>query len=136
MKVVADTNVYVSATLSEGKPYRVLELAESGRIELVTSLDIIDEVEDVLGRDKIPFDDEQVQRFVQKVLSLSTVVAPEVDLEVVDDDPDDDKILECAADSGADYILSGDSHLLDLGSYDGIDVVDPAEFVDTVDERY
>jgi putative PIN family toxin of toxin-antitoxin system len=130
VKVVLDTNVLVSATLSDGPPYQILKLAEEGAITSVTSPGIIEETRDVLTRDRVPFADDQVDDFVEKVLSVSRVVAPETNLQVVEDDPDDDKIVECAVEADAEYIISGDSHLLELEEYDGIPVLSPADFLD------
>jgi putative PIN family toxin of toxin-antitoxin system len=130
-RVVFDTNVLVSATLSRGKPYTVLELAERGDIDSVTSPDIIDELEDVLSRERLPFESEQIDEVVGKIFSMSELVTPEMDLEAVEDDPDDDKVLECAVAGNADYIVSGDSHLLDIEEYRGVEIVSPDEFLST-----
>ena len=130
-RVVFDTNVLVSATLSRGKPYTVLELAERGDIDSVTSPDIIDELEDVLSRERLLFESEQIDEVVGKILSMSELVVSEMDLEAVEDDPDDDKILECAVAGNADYIVSGDSHLLDIEEYRGVEILSPDEFLST-----
>jgi putative PIN family toxin of toxin-antitoxin system len=130
VKVVLDTNVLVSATLSDGPPYHILKLAEEDAITSVTSPGIIEETRDVLSRDRVPFADDQVDDFVEKVLSVSRLVAPETNLHVIEDDPDDDMIVECAVAADADYIISGDSHLLELEQYDGIPVISPADFLD------
>ena len=130
-RVVFDTNVLVSATLSRGKPYTVLELAERGDIDSVMSPDIIDELEDVLSRERLPFESEQIDEFVEKILSMSELVTPEMDLEAVEDDPDDDKILECAVAGNADYIVFDDSHLLDIEEYRGVEILSPDEFLGT-----
>lgn len=131
--VVLDTNVLVSATLGDGPPYRILRLAEQGKVDSVTSPSIIAELEDVLGREHLPFTDEQVEEFTGKVLSVSTVIVPEIDLEVVERDPDDDKIVECAVAGNVDYLVSGDSHLKDLGEVEGIPVVQPADFIEMME---
>ena len=62
---------------------------------------------------------------------MAELVTPEMDLEAVEDDPDDDKILECAVAGNADYIVSGDSHLLDIEEYRGVEIVSPDEFPST-----
>jgi putative PIN family toxin of toxin-antitoxin system len=107
-----------------------LKLAEEDAITSVTSPGIIEETRDVLSRDRVPFADDQVDDFVEKVLSVSRLVAPETNLHVIEDDPDDDMIVECAVAADADYIISGDSHLLELEQYDGIPVISPADFLD------
>jgi len=127
VEVVLDTNVLVSATLSDGKPFEILSLAEDGEYISVTSLAIVGELRDVLKRDRLPFSDGQVEDFTVKVLSISRVIDPEIIIEVVEDDPDDDKILECALAGDVDYIVSGDSHLLDLKEHQGVEVVSPEE---------
>ena len=130
MKVVLDTNVLVSATLSDGPPYEILRYCEENTITVITSPGIIEETHDVLNRDKIPFSENQVDEFIEKVMAISRVVSPEIDLTVVDDDPDDDKIIECAVSADADYLVSGDSHLLNLTEYQGIPIVSPDEFIE------
>ncbi|MDY6776178.1 MAG: putative toxin-antitoxin system toxin component, PIN family, partial [Halobacteria archaeon] len=133
MRVVPDTNVYVSATLSDGSPSRVLELAEAGEIDIYISPFIFREVEDVLMRDKIPFGEDRVEKFVDKVLSMSSVVSPNYTPEVIDDDPSDNHILACALESEAEYVVSGDRHLLEVEEYEGISIVEPAEFIGIVE---
>jgi len=70
---------------------------------------------------------------VDKILSISTVLSPDEGPDAVDDDPSDDEILACAVEAEADYLVSGDSHLIELGVYDGIDIVEPAEFIREID---
>jgi putative PIN family toxin of toxin-antitoxin system len=133
-ETVLDTNVLVSAALSDGKPYEILSLAENGDIVSITSPAIIAELKDVLTRDRLPFTDEHVDELVTKILSISRVIRPEIDLDVIEDDPDDDKILECAVSGDADYIVSGDSHLLDLEQDADIQIYSPAEFLQKLNE--
>jgi putative PIN family toxin of toxin-antitoxin system len=132
-RAVLDTNVLVSVTLSKGAPYEVLQHAEDGDFVSVTSPSIIHETRDVLTRDKIPFSESQVDTFIEKILSDSEVIAPEIGLDVVEDDPDDNKIIECAVAGDAEYIISGDSHLLDIGEYDGIMILQPDEFLNRLE---
>ena len=128
-EAVLDTNVLVSAALSEGKPYKILSLAEDGEIISVTSPAIIAELRDVLTRDRLPFTDDQVEELMTKIHSISRVIHPEVELNVIKDDPDDDKILECAVARDADCIVSGDSHLLDLEQHAQFQIYSPNEFL-------
>ena len=95
----------------------------------MTSPAIIGELRDVLKRDRLPFSDDQVDELAAKVLSISRVIDPETTVEVVEDDPDDDKILECALAGDVDYVVSGDSHLLDLEQHQGIEILSPDEFL-------
>lgn len=134
-RVVLDTNVLVSAALSDGPPYELLTLAEDGQLEVVTSPAILTELRDVLRRDRLPFEGSEVDAFVGKVIDVCTVVEPDLELEVVPEDPDDDAIVECAVAADAGCIVSGDSHLLDLGSHDGIPVHSPATARDRLAEE-
>ena len=68
---------------------------------------------------------------VGKILSMSELVTPEMGIEAVEDDPDDDKILECAVAGNADYIVFDDSHLLDIEEYRGVEILSPDEFLGT-----
>lgn len=128
-EVVLDTNVLVSAALSDGKPFEILRLAEQGEIISVTSPAIVTELRDVLKRDRLPFSEDQVDELVTKVLSISRVIEPEVNIEAVADDPDDDKILECAVAGDVDCLVSGDSHLLALENYRDMSIYSPAELI-------
>lgn len=135
MQVVLDTNVLVSATISDGPPYRILELVETGALTAIVSPAIIAETRDVLTRDRIPVREQHVDLFVQKIRSVFDLADPGGELTVIGDDPEDDKILECAVSAGADYIISGDSHLLVVGNYDDISIVSPREFLEEIVER-
>ena len=84
-----------------------------------------------MSHETLPFESEQIDEFVGKILSMAELVTPEMDLEAVEDDPDDDKILECAVAGNADYIVSGDSHLLDIEEYRGVEILSPDEFLST-----
>ncbi|MFP4175447.1 MAG: putative toxin-antitoxin system toxin component, PIN family [Halobacteriales archaeon] len=128
MRIVLDTNVYVSVTLSKGNPYHILNSAERGETDLYISPFILHEIEDVLNRDKIPFGEKDTERFVDKVLTIATVVTPDDKPDVVEDDPSDNRILACALEADADYIVSGDRHLFELGGYEGIEIMEPTEF--------
>ena len=129
-KAVLDTNVLVSSALSDGKPAEILEMAENKEFLSVTSPNIVEELKDVLTRDRLPFTQEQVDDLVSKILSVSRVIDPQIDIEVIEDDPDDDKVLEAAVAGNADCIVSGDSHLLDLEKHRGITIYNPNEFLD------
>lgn len=128
-KAVLDTNVLVSSALSNGKPAEILGLAESKDFISITSPEIVEELRDVLTRDKLPFSEEQVDELVSKILSISRVIDPQIELEVIEEDSDDDKILEAAVAGKADCIVSGDSHLLDLEEHREIPIYSPNKFL-------
>jgi len=134
MIIVLDTNVMVSALLStEGPPAQVIDLWTAGTFDVATSDPLLDEVKRVLGYDKIKkhlgLSPGDIDRLLSGWRTISIVVDPEEELDVIDDDPDDNRVLVCAVAAEADYIVSGDQHLLDLGEYQGIEVLPPAGFI-------
>lgn len=129
VEVVLDTNVLVAAALSDGPPYEILAMAEDGAIVSVTAPAIVDEFGAVLGRDRLPFTEAQVDRLVSKIVTISRIVEPHLELTVVEDDPDDDKIFETAVSAAVDCIVSGDSHLLELEDV-GMNVLSPSTFLE------
>lgn len=128
MKVVADTNVYVSAIIFGGKPQAILELAQDGQIELFISDGILGETTRIL-RDKFHRSAEELRADVMALETIATRVEPTEQVDAVPDDPTDNKILVCAVAAGSDVIVSGDAHLLGLGSFRGIKVVKVADFL-------
>ncbi len=139
IRVVIDANQFVSALLKpESNPADVLKLAREAKIQLVISHDIVDEIRAVLLYPKIMKrhrrTSEQIELFLKKLLKTAVVTHSGASLNVVKDDPSDNKYLECAVDGRADYIISGDSHLTDLRSFSGIKIVTPAHFLKTLRE--
>lgn len=131
MPVVAvfDTNVLFSGLGWKGKPFQCLELARSGTVKGVTCREIMDELADKLAS-KLGFTAQQVQDSLTDLLSFMQMAAIAGTLRVVADDPDDDKVLECGIASGAAFIVTGDRrHLLPLGSYQGMQILSPTDFL-------
>jgi putative PIN family toxin of toxin-antitoxin system len=120
-RVVADTNVLVSAIQFGGKPKQLLDLAVDGHIGLAISEAIFEETLRVL-RDKFDRTPEELTETDKQLRVLARIVTPTESLNVIDADPSDDRILECAVAADAEVIVSGDKHLLDLGSFRGIPI--------------
>jgi putative PIN family toxin of toxin-antitoxin system len=129
MKIVLDTNILVSAAIRGGKPFQLLKKGESGEVRIVLSDPIISEFEDVLSEPRIGFDKYEVNTISKKISTFCKIINPKIKLKVITDDPDDDRILECAVSCGADYVVSGDKHLLNLGEYRGIKIITAAEML-------
>jgi uncharacterized protein len=128
--VVADTNILVSGlNFPAGKPNQLLELARAGEIDLAISDAILDETADVLAR-KFDWPDADVREMRRQFGLFARKVFPEEKLNAVPADPDDNAILECASTAGADYMISGDHHLLELGKFREIPIVKVAEFLE------
>lgn len=128
MKVVVDTNVFISGVFFGGKPRVVLESIVCGDITAFASRAIIEEysetVQDLVERRQGSLSQEAVSSFVASL----NIVEPRTKV-VASRDPDDDKFIECALDSGALYIISGDKDLLVLEKYRGVTMITAADFV-------
>lgn len=132
IRLVLDTNVLVSALISiRSNPARQLDAAGKD-YSLFISKEILSELEGVISRDKFGFSNEKIDSAIEAILSFSEVVNPEIKLDVVKSDPDDNKILECAIACGASYIVSGDKHLLNLKEYKNIEIISPKEAIDLI----
>ena len=127
LRLVLDTNVIVSALLFDGIPEKVVLETLIGKAKSITSPFIIEEVSRILGT-KFGTKSEDIQR-LQKLLATSEIQYFQPFLTVVKDDPDN-RILETAIRGKADCIITGDKLLLKLGSYRGIKIVKPADFLD------
>ncbi|MEK7510045.1 MAG: putative toxin-antitoxin system toxin component, PIN family [Patescibacteria group bacterium] len=129
LRVVLDTNVYISAILTSGKPRDVLELGRKRKIRLLISGAILQEIERVL-RLKIEKPAQEIARILISLQMVSEFVSPQKTISKIKSDPPDNRILECAHEGKADYIVSGDTkHLLPLKKYKNIGIVSPAEFL-------
>ena len=130
LKVVMDTNVFVSGVFFSGPPYRILEAWQSGRFELAVSQEILDEyrrVGEILAEERPAIDLNPILNFI---IDHAKVYRPAGLKEQVCEDPDDDKFIACALPSGCGIIISGDKHLLKVSGYQGIEVLKPREFTD------
>ena len=128
MRLVLDTNVMVSAILSDGAPRRGLSRCLQHEATLLQSPATLQELVEVIRRPKFHFTENEIHRMLAAVASVAEVVDPTTTLQVVVDDPDDDRFLELAIDGRADRIISGDRHLLDLKEFRGIPIVRAADF--------
>ena len=121
-RVVVDTNVFVSALIKKGKP---LELVKRllDKHTVVLSSQMLAELADVLSRDKFTITNAQIDLFISLLLKKSTVTSVSGNLKVILKDPDDNIVLLTAVTGKADYIVSGDKHLLTLRVFEGTQIV-------------
>jgi putative PIN family toxin of toxin-antitoxin system len=134
VRVTLDTNVYVSAFEFQGMGRRLLHMAVDGDIEVAVSSAIIRETLRVL-REKFDWDGYRLNDAKQQILGLARLVEPAQTLDAVKDDPDDNRIVECAVEAGSAYIVTKDKDLLRMGEYGGIKMIRPADFLKRVMER-
>jgi putative PIN family toxin of toxin-antitoxin system len=129
MRAILDTNVLISAyVFPGGTPEAVYRLALEGQLEIGTSRTLLAELGRVLGQ-KFGWMPDRVEAAVAQVARIAAVVEPGETVRVVTADPADDRVLEAARAFGADVIVSGDRHLLDLGTWIGIEIISPAELI-------
>jgi putative PIN family toxin of toxin-antitoxin system len=134
MRVVIDTNVLVSSALSnKAAPARIFEKFRDGAFELVVSQEILAEYRKALGYEHVRklhgLSLREIEDLVDELADLCVLVTLPGGTISISADPDDDKFLKCAYRGRAEYIVSGDKHLLSLKSYGDIQIVSPAVFL-------
>jgi hypothetical protein len=129
LKVVVDTNVFISSFFG-GIPRQVIDCWKTGKITLCFSQPIIEEYIEVLDRLGLE-DKNEIQNltklFAEGYNSIFTARTPVLD--VVEDDPDDNKFIECAVALDCKIIVSGNKHLQNIKKYIDIDIISPKAFV-------
>lgn len=136
MRLVLDTNVVVSALLWGGTPFRLLQLAVEGEVELFTSPVLAAELGEILARPHLAVKlieqgttaDTVMALYLESARAVSPLFVPRV----VPDDPDDDHVIACALAAQVDLIVSGDKHLLNLREHQGMPIVTAAQAVQMI----
>jgi len=127
MKIAVDTNFLVSATQWDySVSHKLLEKLIRNNAEIFTTKEILEEFTEVLKRDFL-YNEADIQNLLEKILQFLTLVNPSIKIDIIKEDSDDNKIIECAVESKADYIISYDEHLLKLKEFQGIKIVKPEE---------
>lgn len=130
MRVVLDTNTLISALLFSGTASRLVPLWQSGEITPLLSKAMLQEYLRALTYPKFRLSDQAIRGLIEEeVLPFVKTIEVRKRLTVVRRDPDDNKFLECAVTGGAQYLVTGDRDLLELGSYRGISIVTAGEFL-------
>jgi len=128
LKIVLDTNIYISAAVFGRLCEEVIQFCRFDKISVYISEDIIDEIENKLIV-KFSWKENQIRVFLENILEFCKIVEVEERIVFIKEDPDDDKILECAVSAKCEYIVSGDKHLINLKSYKNIKILKPADFL-------
>jgi uncharacterized protein len=130
LRVTPDTNILVSGLVfRRGKPHQLLRMALDGVVSIIVSQAIIDETMGVLAR-KFGASIDDIAEAKAIIADAARTITPTVQLDVVKEDPPDNRILECAVTAGADYIITGDKDLLRLRRYDSINIITVSEFLE------
>lgn len=140
IKAVVDTNVIVSGFISPlSYPREIERRWRRGEFILATSNEIIEEINRVLHlpriQSKYNLTESDIQSFILSLIYIANNVPGKLILEGVAPDPGDDKIISCAVESRADFIVTGDKALLQLGEYQGIKIINVQEFVRILKEK-
>lgn len=132
LKIVADTNVLVSSLIKRGKPHELILRIDGIDIRLISSSALMTELISVLAEERIAkyVTKSDVERFLRYVGRRTTLVGVRSRFKVVKEDPKDDVVLNTAYGGGAEYIVSGDKHLMPLGEFKGIRIVTVRQMLD------
>jgi len=129
--ITVDSNIWISAFNFPGKPRWLIDMADVGEVSLHISEPIMDEVLRVL-RDKFQWTPEALQEAESQMNGIARKVTPTQAVDMVKEDPPDNRILECAAEAKSDYIVTGDKDLLRVGKFGSVTIMKVADFLEIV----
>ena len=132
MNIVCDTNVLISGVLFGGHAREILQLASRGVLNNFISPDILREAERVFSRSKFGLRPEHVLEIMALFKETFEIVTPSLEVQAIQSDPEDNHVIEAALAARAEFIISGDKHLLKLAKWEGIHVVSPAQFTKSI----
>ena len=130
IKVFLDTNILVSATFWEGSSYRLLMKIARAEIIGFTTQEILQEYRTILKRE-FTLNEENTDTQIEKLLKILEIVTPSETIEIIKEDPADNKVLEGAVEARVNFIVSYDKHLLKIRSFRGIRVIKPEDITQT-----
>jgi len=131
MKIVLDANIFVSSFFWGGKPRLVLERAVAQLDELFVSREILEEVAGVIGRPKFHAGRDKIEHYIKSIEDIGNMVRVEKKIGNGSRDKTDNKYIECGLAGGADFIISGDIHLLEMKEYQKIKIVSANEYLES-----
>ncbi|MBS3079481.1 putative toxin-antitoxin system toxin component, PIN family [Candidatus Pacearchaeota archaeon] len=137
MKIVLDTNVWLSGIIWDGEASKIIEKAEKEDIQIIISEDILSEIVRVLNRE-LKFQKYilnlklSIEELLRTILSISTLIETKIKLSVIKADPKDNIILEAAIEGKVEYIVSYDKHLLNMLEFREIKIISPGEFLNLI----
>lgn len=136
-KIVLDANQFVSAILKpDSNPGQILEMVRRREVDLLLTHPIIAEISRVLSYPKLVrihgMDHNTQNRFLRGLIIAGRIVNPEISVNIVTDDPTDNKYIECAVAGNADALITGDKHLLVLQAYENVPIITPAQWLQRI----
>jgi|TARA_Y100000310_G_scaffold121846_1_gene120545 hypothetical protein len=130
MRIVLDTNIFISGIFWEGNfSSKIIDLWKNKKLDLVSSIPLVEELVKTLSTFKIQMDKRMIKHWENMIIKNAIMVIPSKNFNIIEEDPDDNKILECAIEGNSDYIISQDKHLLKLKEFKGIKIITPIEFL-------
>jgi putative PIN family toxin of toxin-antitoxin system len=133
-RVVLDTNVLISSLLFKGEASRIVVLWQKGKIIPLISKETFNELRAVLEYPKFSLSPGEIKSIMEdEILPFFEVVEVEKNIKGICRDPDDDKFISCAVSGEADWIVSGDKDLSDLGKYRSLRIIHVSEFLKMFD---
>lgn len=135
MRVVIDTNVFVSGIFWEGNfCSQIIDKWKNGEFVLVSSVEILGEFVRTMRNFKIQMPEDMIEEWRNLIFENSVMVEPTARVDVVEDDPDDNKFLEAGVAGRVDFVVSQDKHLLGVGSFRGIRIIGTEDFLGLVEK--
>ena len=139
-KVVLDTNIFVSSLIKKDSvPARLIQLWRENAFLIIISEQMLDEMRKVFQyphiKNKYKLKDEDINAVITTIEKDAIVLTDVLELNVIKEDPDDNKVLACALEVRADYIISGDKHLLTLKKYENIPIVKVKEYLNILESK-
>jgi putative PIN family toxin of toxin-antitoxin system len=131
MRIVVDTNILISALgWKEGNEYKILMKCFQNEHTLLISPEILEEFSRVALRPKFKFTTDEIDEFKEKILEASEMIVPEIEINIITKDIEDNRILEAAVSGNVSVIISGNKHVLDVGEYQNIKILRSSEFLE------
>ena len=130
-KAVIDTNIFISALLGSSNAGKILDKFTGGKFDLIISKEILDELIEVISRKKFSniFRPEDIKKLIDLLETDAEIIIPEGKVSSACKDPKDYIVLACAADGKADYIITGDSDMLEISPFRRIKIITPSQFL-------
>jgi putative PIN family toxin of toxin-antitoxin system len=132
MKIVIDSNVFVSSFFWKGNPRKAFDRVVDGFDELFITDETLAELKHVMSKDKFDIEKQEVEDYLKIIEHFSQKIIHDGKIENISRDSDDDKILKCGLEGKVDYIITGDNDLLVLKEYKKIKIVSPKEYLEIV----
>ena len=134
MKIVLDTNVFISGIFWEGNfCSQIIDKWKNKKFDLVSSMEILDEFVKTLRNFKIQMPEDIIEEWRKLIIENSIIVESFEKIDFIKEDPDDNKFLEAAVSGNVKYIVSQDKHLLKIKNYQGIKIISPEEFLNSME---